>query len=165
MKEIKAVNGSVIQVDDDDYEELSRYKWYLDGNGYAVRGECVSMHRMIMKAPKGLVVDHINHRPADNRKENLRLCTTAQNSMNMSKRRKIYSSRYKGVRRLQAGRTGKPWLANIRLSGRTIFLGSFDKEEHAAMAYDMWARMLFGEFANTNFTPVCCSLEPLLVAS
>lgn len=82
-------------VDDDDYEELSKYKWHYSRNGngdegYAVRGvyengKCIKkirMHREIMNYEGGLIVDHINGKRLDNRKINLRICTSSENSLN-----------------------------------------------------------------------------------
>jgi hypothetical protein len=90
-------------------------------------------------------VDHINGNGLDNRDENLRLATNSQNQMN-SRKRSGTSSRYKGVS-LQR----KRWRAQIKLDGKLIYLGMFDTEEQAAMAYDYAAIELFGEFSRINF--------------
>ena len=72
------------KVDDSDYELLSKYRWNYT-NGYAqgkVNGKLIGMHRFIMRTPKGMVTDHINHDTLDNRRANLRICTHAQNMAN-----------------------------------------------------------------------------------
>jgi hypothetical protein len=50
-----------------------------DENG---KRKSIQLHRFIMDAPKGKVVDHINGDGRDNRKENLRICTFSENSRN-----------------------------------------------------------------------------------
>jgi hypothetical protein len=54
------------------------------GDYFAVRvdGKSVYLHRWLMNAPKGLVVDHKNGDVSDNRLENLRLATKSQNAVN-----------------------------------------------------------------------------------
>ena len=37
MKEIQLTQGKVALVDDEDFEELSKFKWYISSNGYAKR--------------------------------------------------------------------------------------------------------------------------------
>lgn len=101
------------------------------------------MHRLILDAPKGMQVDHINGNGLNNRRENIRLCTHEQNSYNQQK--PYGSSKYKGVCR----KRGK-WDAQIRASGKIIWLGSFATEDEAANAYDEAALKHFGEFAFTN---------------
>jgi hypothetical protein len=152
MREIPLINGGVTIVDDDDYEWLSRWRWNRwerRGNQYAL---CCSghqrlpMHRLILAAPTGMEVDHINHDGLDNRRVNLRLCTRAQNQYNQRVQVRPKASRFKGVRR---GYKGK-WVAVITCQGAAEHLGSFEDEVDAAQAYDEAARRHFGQFAHTN---------------
>ncbi|MGA2915115.1 MAG: HNH endonuclease [Sedimentisphaerales bacterium] len=78
------------KVDPEDYQKLAGYVWLFDEtnitNPYAVRFEgrrkFVKMHREIMNAPKGVIVDHKNGNGLDNRKVNLRFATIFQNNCN-----------------------------------------------------------------------------------
>lgn len=99
-----------------------------------------------MNAPQEMDVDHRFHNTLDNRRCNIRTCTTAQNQHNQRKTRGL--SQYKGV---SWHKTNKKWQALIRLNGQRIYLGYFNNEIDAAKAYDKKARELFREFAFTNF--------------
>lgn len=86
---LKITNGIVL-IDKDNYKELSKYKWHVSAQGYAVRNmrignkfKTIRMHRLIMNPSKDLVVDHINHNKLDNRKSNLRICTQKENMKNL----------------------------------------------------------------------------------
>ena len=157
MKQIPLTQGKFALVDDADYEYLSQWKWrYI--SGYAVRWDdsrpgrergLISMHREVMHAPDGMQVDHINGNGLDNRRENLRICTHAQNMQNTGKHASNTSG-FKGVF-LDKTCKSKTWRAQIRIPGHRISLGSFTDPESAARAYDAKARELHGEFANTNF--------------
>jgi hypothetical protein len=140
-------------VDAADFPHLSRYNWCVvktDNTCYAARyrkRKQTFMHRLITSAPSHLVVDHINHNGLDNRKDNLRLCTRAQNALNQ-RPRKGTSSKYKGV---YWHERDKRFYAQISHKGRRFHLGSFKSEIAAAHAYDKKALELFGEFAYLNF--------------
>ena len=145
--------GKYAIVDAEDYDRLNSYKWCAVKEGcswYAKTfrrdGFPLPMHRLITDAPKGLFVDHINHNGLDNRKQNLRLCTRAQNNLNQRPYGK--TSRYKGVSRYK--RTNR-YIAAICYQGKRFHLGYFKDEIDAAKAYDKKARELFGEFAYLNF--------------
>lgn len=151
MKEIPLTQGYISLVDDEDYPQLIVHRWqYL--HGYAVRGyrdQKIYMHRVVLNAPKGLRVDHINRNPLDNRKTNLRLATVQENSRNISGYPLKRKSQYKGV---TWHKQVQKWQAQIKTGKEQIYLGLFASESDAARAYDAMARELFGEFAYLNFS-------------
>ena len=143
-------------VDNEDFGELSKFKWYAHKTSYggyrAVRmtprpnHRTILMHWQIMNTPKGMEVDHVNHNTLDNRKTNLRICTRAENQHN--RRLQKGTSKYKGV---YWNKRDKKWVAQIKLEGKQIYLGYFDSEIEAAKCYDINAIKYFGEFAKLNF--------------
>lgn len=138
-------NGKFAIVDDDDFDRVNKFKWYLSGKypakslGVRPNRTKIYLHTFIMNTPKGMVTDHINGDELDARKSNLRICTVSQNTMN-SKKSKNTSSKYKGVCRIN------PWRAYI---GRRI-LGHFSSEIEAAKAYNEAAIKEYGEYAKLN---------------
>lgn len=151
--ELPLSNGMVAIVDAADAEWLSCYRWralQVTRTWYAVRNErkrLIYMHREIMHPPAGLIVDHINRNGLDNRRCNLRLVTRSQNNMHAAKREGCSSS-YKGVD-WQAG--SRKWRARIKAHGRHIYLGMYETEIEAALAYDAAAIIYHGRFAVLNF--------------
>lgn len=160
IRYIALTQGRYAIVDAADYDMLNRYRWCTSGKGrraYAARGhkgKHVSMHRFLMKPPKGMVVDHINGNGLDNRRCNLRICTQQQNLYNS--RPKGKSSRFKGP---CWDKSRQKWVVLIRYEGRNHMIGRFDDEIEAARAYDRKAYELFGEYAWLNF-PEELGLEP-----
>lgn len=151
-KTLPATKGYEIVVSAVDFERLAHFKWYAftrpNRPPLPARREGTASRRVIflvneiMPPKQGMVVDHINGNPWDNRRENLRYCTNAQNSRN---RRKVGgASRFKGVRKHR-----NSFQAQITFQRRHIHLGS--NETDAALAYDEAARNLFGQFAALNF--------------
>lgn len=156
--------GKFAIVDDQDYEELSKYKWYLNGNGYVSRyvwkktnNTRVQIHRQIIKPRKKQIVDHKNGNPLDNRRENLRICTKQQNSFNKFKP-KNRSSRYLGVTvfnsKKPSGRIYRRIASRIKINGKVRYLGDYPSEHIAALVYDLWAIAERKDFAKTNFPVV-----------
>jgi hypothetical protein len=151
---IKLSQGKFALVDEADYKRLNQWKWFYN-HGYAVRNiktrkkiRLLPMHRLVIDVPKGMFTDHINGDKLDNRRLNLRLCNKSQNAANTRKSDRPLTSRYKGV---HWSRLHEKWRAKIGLNQRHLNIGLFDEEHHAAMAYDIWAKELFGDYAQTNF--------------
>lgn len=149
MKTIPLTRGYEAIVDDEDYEELSKYKWCVDigehGAVRAVRRQRPRlMHRALLNAE---LVDHVNGNALDNRRSNLRAASPSQNSANRHKIRSKYG--LKGIYRAKDNRA-KPWRAAAVLSGKRHCSRWFETAIEAAKAYDEMAVQLFGEFAVTN---------------
>lgn len=154
MKNIPLTQGEVALVDDENFEKVCTYKWYLHNSGYGARrgrkGErsVVFLHHQISGIPEdGLQTDHINRDRLDNRKSNLRVATRSQNCANRAKPNIETSSEYKGVYfDYQSGR----WRSVIEIEGKKKSIGRFSKEQDAALAYNKAAINLFGTYAKLN---------------
>lgn len=110
------------------------------------------LHRTVMNARRGQLVDHIDRNPLNNRKENLRFCRHMENLRNRPKPKgKKSSSIFKGVY-MPNQKVGakKPWVARIMVNYRGISLGCHATQEDAARAYNEAAKKYFGEFACLN---------------
>jgi hypothetical protein len=103
------------------------------------------MHRIVVNAPPGMEVDHIDGNRLNNTRANLRICSRGQNQQN--RKRTQNSSRFKGVSWFM--RHGL-WSAYIKKCGKKIHLGYFVEEKEAALTYDAAARLLFGAYALFN---------------
>lgn len=155
--------GKYALVDDEDYEWLSQWNWWFNG-GYATRVETkrgirnrIFMHRLINDTPPDKYTDHINGNRLDNRRANLRVCTTQENARNM--RKTHGSSVYKGV---QWSHRQKAWKTTLNEKGQVAYIGYFKNERHAALAYDLWAIDMWGQFAKVNL-PVLAKNHPIPV--
>ena len=153
-----------VHIDDEDYEKLSKYKWYIskgrntfyvhrDIHIRSIKGKTskkvMSIHRQIMRLDFGdkLVVDHINGDGLDNRKENLRVCTNIQNCQNRVNNRENCTSEYKGV---YWDKSRSLWASEIKVNTKKTYLGRFKNENDAALAYNIAAIKYFGEYAKLN---------------
>lgn len=149
-------------VDAVDAERVLRHRWRAvqrkQNHTYAARGRATDdelLHRFIVGAKPGELVDHKDGDTLNNRRSNLRRCTASQNQQNVrsSKRQKLGG--YKGV---SANRNARKWEANcasgpVRANGKRAkrYLGLFTDPIQAAHAYDREAIRAFGEFASLNF--------------
>ena len=158
MKEIQLTQGKVALVDDEDFEYLNQWKWYVNkwnSGFYAVRNVrinkkyvgYVSMHRLLTNnEDKILITDHINGNTLDNRKSNLRICNYSQNNSN----RKIHINNkcgYKGVRFIIKS---NKYQAGIWHNKKFYYLGLFTDPAQAGKAYNEAAIKYHGAFAKLN---------------
>lgn len=157
MKTINLTQGKVAKVDDAMYGELSNYKWFAienrdTGTFYCRRNvvidgrrSTISMHRHVIGACSGQMVDHINGDGLDNRKSNLRLCSASENNWN-SRIRINNKSGLKGVSWCERDRV---WIVGLRANGRYVRIGAFNDKEKAGKAYTVAAKKYHGEFARS----------------
>lgn len=144
-------NGGDFLFDEIDLPLISGHTWHLGLRGYPathVNGKTVVLHKLLIPDADGFEIDHINGNKLDNRRENLRICTHQQNSYNQ-KRRRTNTSGYIGVSYV-SGRGC--YEAYIHHHGKKHHLGRFPNADMAARTRDCVARILFGEYANLNFT-------------
>ena len=149
MAKIRLSNtGKFVLVDATIWETLRHLLWWEHHSGYAITkiyGKHIPMHRLVLMAPEGVCVDHINRNRKDNRLRNLRLCTKQENTYNAS-RAKNNSTGYKGV---HFHRKNRNFVAYIGKLPRK-HLGSFRTAKEAAKMYNKAALERFGSMANLN---------------
>ena len=161
MKYIPLTQGQFAIVDDNMFDYLNQWKWYVHNKkhtNYAARTEYfngkktkIYMHREILRV-QGVqehnLTDHSNRNGLDNRLCNLRICTPKQNCMN--RRPTGDTSKYKGV---YYNSQKQKWVAQICYKKKRVstHIGSYMTEIEAAKAYDTKALEMFGEYANCNF--------------
>lgn len=142
-------NGGSFIFDSSDLPIVCAHIWYMDSNGYVItkKGrQQLKLHRLLMCAPDGMVVDHINGNTGDCRKCNLRIVTQHVNTYN-SGMRKTSTTGYKGV---CYDRRRAKYMAHIHPNGKMKFLGYYASPEAAAEAYNNAAMAFFGEGARLN---------------
>lgn len=102
------------------------------------------MARVVTNAPDGMLVDHHDHDTLNNRRQNLRICTHAQNSSNA----RMLKPNFARVRGISWVKVDKSWKASIRANGKNISIGQFRDKEAAIEAYHQAAKKYKGEFAH-----------------
>ena len=142
------LKNEVFYFDKEDYDLIKNYCWFMD-RGYIVTNDPktrkeIRFHRLVMKAPKGLFVDHKNHQRNDNRKNNLRIVTCAQNNMNKG----LSSKNKSGV--LGVYFQDNSWCAEISVHNKRIFLGRFKNKDDAIIIRKKAEEKFFGEYSYDN---------------
>ena len=152
---IPLTQGKFALIDEEDYDALIKYKWYLSKSrktSYAARdlnGKHLLMHRMIMGEKNNSLIDHMDGNGLNNQKTNLRYCTNSQNCMNRGKQ-KNNTSGYSGV--MWKKRDGV-YVSQITCQGEQVHIGTFKCKHEAALAYNEKAIEFHKEFACLNEIP------------
>ena len=155
MKLIILPNGSKVKVDDQDYERLSKYRWYETEKGYVrtqyINGKIarIKIHRMILSdpIPRGYEIDHINRDRLDNQRSNLRICTRAENLANRSPRTKPRGPITVGITRHEYGK----WQLQSYWKGINRYLGLYETKEDARIAAHVARQILASDPSQTCF--------------
>lgn len=165
MKELQLSQGLFAQVDDEDFETASAFKWTAlkqKRTYYAYRmvkrdgkQKAIYLHRWLMKTPRDMVTDHRDGNGLNCQRSNLRICTKTQNAQNIQKIRKSTTSKYKGVFAYTKTVTQirRYFQVSIQAEGKEYSLGIFRDEIAAAKAYNAAAIKYHGEFASLNAVP------------
>ncbi len=140
--------GKYAVIDIKDIELVTPYQWYFDGKYAATnlpegRGK-LRLHRLLINPETGLVTDHINGDRLDNKRNNLRMCSSSANNQNRPNNNK------NGYRGITWNKRRKKWVAQISIDNKNKGLGYFITKEEAAEAYNAVASKLHGEFARLN---------------
>jgi hypothetical protein len=152
MKEIQCRGGSFI-VDDEDFDKVDSYTWRVDSHGYITANTKKSvvgykrkiyLHRLILGFPKGKKVDHINGILSDNRKENLRTCTNAENLRNRVGLNKNNTSGFRGI--CHRAKIEK-FDVQLKCDGKYVYVGRYESIQEAVAARDEALKKYFKEFA------------------
>lgn len=140
--------NTIVVFDAEDYPLISKRQWSVGSHGYATSGASknqVLMHRLVMSADDGCVVDHINRVKVDNRKCNLRLCSYGDNIWNKPAQANSKTG-YKGICLLPNGK----YQAQIGIVGKQVYLGQYAEIWEAVHVYDSALKVVAGEYACVN---------------
>jgi hypothetical protein len=151
--------GKKILISKIDFELLSKKKWWIS-NGYATSWDKrEKMHRLILNAKVGEIVDHIDRNKLNNTRENLRIVNKEENVHNQ-KKRTFTKNNYKGTQFIK--KLGL-WQARCRIYGNDFFLGLYNNEMAAAYAYNKKAIELSDKILLNKFDIPNEELEKMLI--
>jgi len=136
-KRFHVICGIAAWIDEEDEELLSRYKWRIEG-GYAVTSvltryglRTMSMHRMVMKNPKGQDIHHKNNCRLDNRKFNLEPKDRAPHFEEHRKERAAYyTQKYR-----KSNPKEKTWKSDYSTKAPTYMYEKPGQKDHPGQGY------------------------------
>ena len=134
-----------VLIDDEDLKIVGDYYWWVSNKKKYphlvgrlktnYKAPKIKMSRLLMNCPQGMVVDHINHNPLDNRKENLRVCTQRENTLNKSKQ----SNNTSGYTHIfyDKSLSKNKWKICIQRNGKMKHFGVYSSKEDAKIALNL----------------------------
>ena len=144
------IKGYKIEIDDEDAGRVMAHSWWvssspeIDGHvlcfSTKIGKKIIKLHRFLMGDPPGLVVDHWDGNRLNNRKSNLRVCTTRENNMNIG----LMGRNRSGYRGVSFSKTNRKWRATISLDRKQLHLGYFDHPDVASAVYEEAAELFYG---------------------
>lgn len=142
------LKGEPFYVDIEDYPKVKDICWHKHHSGYIIDRNGLQIHRLIMNPPDGLNVDHIHGEDTrnDNRKSNLRIATTSQNSIN----KKMMRTNTSGTTGVIWHKHTQRWRAYITIDGKRKHLGSFVNKDDAIEARKEAEEKYYGEWSYDN---------------
>lgn len=145
-------------IDATDLPLVLPYRWYESRRAGTVYVQAsvgsgasryhILLHRLLTDAPKNKLVDHRDGDGRNNRRGNIRVASPTENRRNEVNMRE-HTSTYRGV---SWSPRGEAWVVRCGIGTKHLYLGVYNTQIEAALAYDAAAREHFGEFASTNFT-------------
>lgn len=160
----KIYGWHVVEIDDEDKPVFDRYNWYLSKGKKTYylhyrqqknnKKITLLFHRIVIKAAINEMVDHADNNGLNNRKNNLRIATIAQNNMNKTIHNENKSG-FKGVIYYpKMGRKIKGrYRVQLMINRNKINGGYFDCPIEAAKKYNELALIHHKEFAHLNKIP------------
>jgi len=115
-------------------------------------------HRLVYvwhlgEIPSTAQIDHVDGNKANNRIENLRICSASENGRN----RPAQANNTEGLKGAYLHENGRSWQSVIRFQRTNHFLGLYKTKEEAHRAYVTAARAIHGTFMHNSLQ----SVDPL----
>ena len=140
-KKFEIVGIAIIDIED--YELCKNYKWYLDSAGYArtsIKNQKIRLHRFLLNPKENELVDHINRNRLDYRRNNMRIVTREENSINRS----LQSNNKSNVSGVYFAKGY--WISSLKRE-KDILTKYFTKKEDAINQRLLWEIEYFGDYA------------------
>jgi hypothetical protein len=143
----------VAKIDEEHADIIAPFIWERSTSGYAIarvvsdRGRhSLRMHRLILGAKPGEIVDHIDGDTLNNTRKNLRVVDPSQSVIN----RKRFKNNKSGIKGVHWDAERNLWRAQIAIYGRVYRLGRFKSKEEASDAYAKASAEFHREFARAD---------------
>lgn len=138
-------------LDEENKDLLDRYGWYVS-RGYVVADtgnrkdgtrRVLRLHRVVIGAKEGQIVDHIDHNPLNNKRSNLRICNRSQNGMNRGRQ----SNNKSGYKNVSWNEQKRKWRVSINKDKKCVFKKNYKTLERAIGSAKLYTYLIHQEYA------------------